>query len=208
MTLPYADKPKDSNVYRTLSNKQVKTLGARDFDIVREPIYTDYPNEDELRRLGLVARNAGMAQGGPPLSNSMATFNLNLGNGEAFLDIPEGQVWEIISVWMGQVANATSLQIAVRTNDPNYGESSEISMLPGFPVGVGNQAFGTQIYGTRHIIQQISLSPAPTTAEPISFNLGLSPSNLILTYPFRLEFQHVGYTSGSSKINGIMNRLR
>ena len=51
MSLPYADRPEESNVYRTLSNKQIKSLGARDFDIVKQPVFVDYPNEDELRRI-------------------------------------------------------------------------------------------------------------------------------------------------------------
>lgn len=205
MTLPYADKPKDSNVYRTLSNKQVKTLGARDFDIVREPIFTDYPNEDELRRLGLVARNGGMAQGGPPLSNSGASFGITLTNTEAFIRIPEGQVWEMIGFFVGQVATGVGLELELGlvSFDITYGESTETAPLGGTPSS-GNQAFGTRNFGTT-VIQTLPLAVAQTRITPFGISLG---TPLVLTYPFGIQFKQLNYSAGNTKISGYMNRVR
>lgn len=206
MTLPYAERPDESNVYRTLSSKQVKTLGARDFDIVREPIYTDYPNEDEFRRLGLVARNGGMAQGGPPLSNSGASFGIALGNSEGYIRIPEGQVWSMTGFFIGQAATGTNieLQIGLVSFDATYGASTEVVIDQGQPLGVSNQAFGTSNYGTT-VLQTVPLALLSGRFTPFALNLG---EPLILTYPFAIEFKHINYSSGQTKISGYMNRLR
>jgi hypothetical protein len=206
MTLPYADKPDKSNVYRTLSNKQVKTLGARDFDIVREPIFTDYPNEDELRRLGLVARNGGMAQGGPPLSNSGASFGVALANNEGFIKIPEGQVWSLTGFYIGQAATGPGieLEIGLVSMEPTYGTSSETKIDAGQPLSAQNQAFGTSNYGTT-ILQTVPLLLLLNRITPFAANIG---EPLTLTYPFAIQFKHVNYSSGLTKISGYMNRLR
>ena len=206
MTLPYAERPDESNVYRTLSSKQVKTLGARDFDIVREPIYTDYPNEDEFRRLGLVARNGGMAQGGPPLSNSGASFGIALQNNEGYIQIPEGQVWSLTGFYIGQAATGTNieLQIGLVSFEPTYGASTEVKIDGGQPLGVANQAFGTTNYGTT-VLQTVPLALLTGRFGPFAANLG---EPLTLTYPFAIEFKHINYSSGQTKISGYMNRLR
>jgi len=206
MTLPYAERPDESNVYRTLSSKQVKTLGARDFDIVREPIYTDYPNEDEFRRLGLVARNAGMAQGGPALSNSAGTFSIGLQGGEAYIRIPEGQVWSIVGFYIGQAATGAGilLQHSIVSFDANYGDSSETAPQSALPIAGNNQAFGTRTQGAI-VLQQTPLSLLTQRLTPA---VTVPSESLVLTYPFALEFKHINYSSGTTKIDGYMNRLR
>ena len=207
MTLPYADRPEESNVYRTLSSKQVKTLGARDFDIVREPIFTDYPNEDEFRRLGLVARNAGMAQGGAPLSNSAASFGIALQNNEAYIRIPEGQVWSLVGYFISASATGSptiSLRTSITSFDPNYGDSTRQKMDGGLPLTPSNQAFGTSNYSAI-LLQETPLGIPSARLTPFT---AIPSTPLILTYPFAIEFKHVNYSSGTTQIQGYMNRLR
>jgi hypothetical protein len=206
MTLPYAERPDESNVYRTLSSKQVKTLGARDFDIVREPIYTDYPNEDEFRRLGLVARNAGMAQGGPALSNSAATFGIALQNNEAYIRIPEGQVWSLVGYHIAALATGTglTLETSIVSFDPNYGDDTRQKMSGGDPLSPTNQAFGTSNYNNI-VLQETPLLLPSGRLIPFA----QVPSDpLVLTYPFAVQFKHINYSSGATQISGYMNRLR
>ena len=206
MSLPYADRPEESNVYRTLSNKQIKSLGARDFDIVKQPVFVDYPNEDELRRIGLVGRNGGMAQGGPPLSNGAATFTVDLGNSEAYIRIPQGQVWEIDGYYISAAATGAgvTLQTAIVSFDANYGDSTEIAMDAGSPVSVNNQAFGTST-NTAIVTNQ---TPLALLSQRLTSITGGAGAKITLTFPFAIEFKHINYSSGTTTINGYMNRLR
>lgn len=206
MSLPYADRPEESNVYRTLSNKQIESLGARDFDIVKQPVFVDYPNEDELRRIGLVGRNAGMAQGGPPLSNGAASFTVALGNNEAYIRIPQGQVWEIDGYYVSTAATGTGilLQTAIVSFDANYGDSTQQPMDLVNPVGSNNQAFGTST-SAAIVTNQL---PLALLSQRLTSITGGAGAKITLTFPFAIEFKHINYSSGTTTINGYMNRLR
>lgn len=123
MPLPNAPPPKDSNVYQQLSSNTLDDLTNTNYEVVRDPVFIDPSNEDEIRRLKLIGEITGhssssgtLADAGGYVNNSEA---YNVTGPYVFANV--GEVWRVQLLILSNQTDATlgSIPQLVVTTTPN-----------------------------------------------------------------------------------------
>jgi hypothetical protein len=95
--LPNAPSPKESNVYKQLSSSTLDDLTNTDYEIVRNPVFIDSSNEDELRRLKLVGEITGHQSSSGAIADDggVQVVQADYDAAGPFVFAPVGEVWRI-----------------------------------------------------------------------------------------------------------------
>lgn len=107
MSLPFAVRPEDSDIYQDLKGITLADLTADQFDQLRERIFSEGVNgtEDEYRRLLLLGQAAQKISSSGPIPGSDTVISVNSDTNNAIIKIKEpakGEVWQLGSgSWTG-----------------------------------------------------------------------------------------------------------
>jgi hypothetical protein len=113
MTLPFAVRPEDSDIYQDLKGITLSDLTADQFDQLRERIFSEGVNgtEDEYRRLTLLGQAAQKISASGPIPGSDSVISVNSDTNNAIIPIKvpsKGEVWQLSSgSWTGSGISGT-----------------------------------------------------------------------------------------------------
>lgn len=113
MSLPFAVKPEESDIYQDLKGVKLADLTADQFDQLRDRIFSEGVNgtEDEYRRLTLLGQAAQkISSSGPiPGSDTVISVNSDTTSGIVPIKIPsKGEIWQLSSgSWTGNGISGT-----------------------------------------------------------------------------------------------------
>lgn len=97
MPLPDAEDPGKSNLYKQLSSNTLDDLDDTNFKIVRDPVFLNSENEDELRRIKLVGELTGHSSSSGPIADcdSYVSVSESYDTTGPVLVAPVGEVWRV-----------------------------------------------------------------------------------------------------------------
>jgi len=113
MSLPFAVKPEESDIYQDLKGVKLADLTADQFDQLRDRIFSEGVNgtEDEYRRLTLLGQASQKISSSGPIPGADTVISVNSDTNNAIIKIKEpskGEIWQLSSgSWTGSGISGT-----------------------------------------------------------------------------------------------------